>query len=278
MRFYENLVNLMKIKIKYLLKRNVAIEKFARKIHVFVFGRTFVSSRYVQLSNDTRNSEGTRLRSAWQSPDLPERQRKLVERQIREYREGVSVAVFDIFVRCLKALPDLQSGMSLLEIGCSSGYYSEVLEVAGIDLEYFGCDYSKSFVEMARKYYPSRVFAVEDATNLRYEDSFFDVVISGCCLLHIPEYQKAVSETVRVARKYVVFHRTPVVWGQDDQWYRKQAYGVETVEIHFNEPQFLILLEENGLEILSVYTLSQEDTGLNQGNAVRGYVCRKKCP
>jgi hypothetical protein len=100
------------------------------------------------------------------------------------------------------------------------------------------------------------------------------VVISGCCLLHIPEYEAAVAETARVARQYAIFHRTPVVLGQPNRYYRKQAYGVETVEIHFNEPQFLALLAQHGLELTKTSTLSQEGDELN-GSAVRTFLCRK---
>lgn len=103
-------------------------------------------------------------------------------------------------------------------------------------------------------------------------------VLVACCLLHIPEYAKGVSETARVARRYAIFHRTPVVWGQPEQWYRKQAYGVETVEIHFNEPEFLASLDNNGLELIATHTLSEESTDATraQGHASRTYVCRKK--
>lgn len=101
-------------------------------------------------------------------------------------------------------------------------------------------------------------FTVEDATALQYTDRSFDIVVSGCCLLHIPDYAKGVTETARVARRYAIFHRTPVVWGQPEQWYRKQAYGVETVEIHFNEPEFLILLDKSGFELIATYTLSEK--------------------
>ena len=110
--------------------------------------------------------------------------------------------------------------------------------------------------------------------SLRYPAASYDMVVSGCCLLHIPEYQAAVAETARVARRYAIFHRTPVVLGQPNKYYRKQAYGVETVEIHFNEPQFLELLASSGLELIATYTLD-ESVHSGVGSATRTYVCRK---
>ena len=109
---------------------------------------------------------------------------------------------------------------------------------------------------------------------LKYADNAYEVVISGWCLLHIPEYQAAVAEAVRVTSRYVIFHRTPVVLGQQNKYYRKLAYGVETVEIHFNEPEFLQLLVDNGLVLLATHTLD-EAVSYGVGSATRTYVCRK---
>ena len=233
-----------------------------------------VSSHYVVLKTEEAAGEASRLRDAWQSDTLPHRQRALVDVQLAAYRRGESIDVFDVMIQALRALPSDVRGMSALEVGCSSGFYSEVFEIAGLDLRYSGCDYSDAFIGLARQKYATVRFDVEDATALKYGDNAFDIVISGCCLLHIPEYQAAVAETARVARRYAIFHRTPVVLGQSSVYYRKQAYGVETVEIHFNEPQFLELLAHHGLELLATYTLNEfiQDS---ISSANRTYVCKK---
>jgi SAM-dependent methyltransferase len=233
-----------------------------------------ISSNYVKLKEDETGSESSRLRAAWQATELPQRQRELVDGQLATYRRGEPVDVFDVMIRALRALPAGARGMSVLEVGCSSGYYSEVLDTAGMGVTYAGCDYSDAFIALARQKYPALHFDVEDATALSYGPDQFDVVISGCCLLHIPEYEAAVAETARVARQYVIFHRTPVLLGKPNTYYRKRAYGVETVEIHFNEPQFLALLAASGLALISTYTLS-ESLYHGIGTAERTYVCKK---
>lgn len=261
-----------------ILNRFPNLKRVLRGARHRLFPGSAVSSHYISLQAGETNAEGERLRAAWQDDALPARQRELVEHQLRQYRAGARIDVFDVFVQCLRELPDLVSGMSLLEVGCSSGFYSEVLEIAGLPLIYVGCDYSSAFVGLARSKYPALEFVVEDATNLHYPNAAFDVVVSGCCLLHIPEYAMAVAETARVTRQYAIFHRTPVVWGQEEQWYRKQAYGVETVEIHFNEVEFLALLKINGLELISSHTLHEEVLTVDgaQGRAIRSYVCKKR--
>lgn len=267
----------MRASLNYLLNQFPSLRRVLRSARSRLFPSKGISSHYVNLQSEVASTEATRLRNSWQDNGLPTKQRKLVDRQLKEYRSGARIDVFDVFIDSLRHLPDLAPSASLLEIGCSSGFYSEVIEISKLPIQYSGCDYSEAFIRLAKVKYPSIDFSIEDATALRYLDSSFDIVVSGCCLLHIPEYAKAIEETARVTSQYAIFHRTPIVWGQPEQWYRKQAYGIETVEIHFNETEFLALLTKNKMELVATYTLHEEKLNASgaQGSAIRTYVCRK---
>lgn len=265
----------MKMQLNKLINRFPRLKSLLKRCMRFMLPARGVSTHYVEMAGDEVRSESVRLRTAWKDEGLPTKQRELVELQLAAYRGGNKVEVFDAMVRSLRDLQDRTGKMRVLEVGCSSGYYSEVFEIAGLDIDYAGCDYSDAFIAMARQCYPGLPFDVQDATALQYADNAFDVVISGCCLLHIPEYRAAVAETSRVTGRYAIFHRTPVVLGQPNKYFRKQAYGVETVEIHFNEPQFLQLLVESGLALLNTHTLD-ETVSRGVGSATRTYVCRKR--
>lgn len=264
----------MKKQLRALLNRFPKLKALLRRcLRVILPGRG-VSTQYVEMATDETGSESARLRMAWLNDDMPARQRELVDRQLAAYRYGDGVDVFDVLVRSLRSLPNGAASMRVLEVGCSSGYYSEVFRIAKLDVDYTGCDYSEPFVALARQRYPGLHFDVQDATMLGYADKAFDVVISGCCLLHIPDYHAAIAETARVASRFAIFHRTPVVLGQPNKYYRKLAYGVETFEVHFNEPQFQQLLVDSGLELLATHTLD-ENVSHGIGSATRTYVCRK---
>ncbi|MBX3611674.1 MAG: class I SAM-dependent methyltransferase [Hydrogenophaga sp.] len=269
----------MKAVLRSFLNRAPRLKRLLRTVRDAVLPGRSVSTHYVALQGEEATVEGQRLRNAWQDDSMPAKQRALVDVQLEQYRRGDPIDVFDVFVRSLQELPDLKPDMSLLEVGCSSGFYAEVVNIAKLPLLYEGCDYAEPFIELARLRHPDNVFSVADATALHHADASFDIVVSGCCLLHIPDYDKAVAETARVARHYTVFHRTPVVWGEPERWYRKEAYGIPTVEIHFNEPEFLALLARNGLHLLATYTLNEQRSGDgSRGSAVRTYVCRKTTP
>ena len=236
-----------------------------------------VSNDYIKIEESEREQESRRLSDSWKQIDLPLRQRSLADKQLRLYRDGAKIDVFDTFINALDSAHELSPTASMLEIGCSSAYYSEVLTIAGKKFNYTGCDYSEGFIELGRSLYPHLQLDVEDATHLGYESNSFDIVISGCCLLHIPDYATAIAETARVAKNFVLFHRTPVVYGQETQYYRKMAYGVETIEIHIAETEFMNLLVENELTLIKTLTLSDTPDPKDHliGKASRTYLCRK---
>jgi 2-polyprenyl-3-methyl-5-hydroxy-6-metoxy-1,4-benzoquinol methylase len=235
----------------------------------------WTSSNYTIVDDSHVEIESKRLVHAWENKHMPLMQRQVVDRELNQYRLGKKNLNFDSIVDAIKIVCE-SSGhkLNVLEIGCSSGYYSEVLSVAGLDVIYSGVDYSESFIQMAREYYPHLKFDVQDARDLNFPDNSFETVISGCCLLHIPEYEKAIAESVRVSSKAVIFHRTPVVWGEKTKYYRKYAYGVETIEIHFNENDFLISLDRSGLKVTKTYVIYEFGSS-SVGQGLKTYLCEK---
>jgi len=234
-----------------------------------------VPNHYVSVDSSHITAHAATYRDAWMDVSIPRKQRHLVDQQLVDFTEGRSVPVFDAFIDLLKPLAALRG--SLLEIGCSSAYYSEVLKTRGFHFSYHGCDYSPSFIRLGQQYYPNLSLHVEDATALNFADDTFDIVVSGCCLLHIQNFEKAISEAARVARQYVAFHRTPVVVGLPHQYYRKSAYDIDTIEIHFNENELLALFRLYNLQPIRVVTLHSVSDPVvrNALHMQRSYLCRK---
>ena len=189
------------------------------------------------------------MTSAWQSQDIPARQRALVQQEIAEMYRGSIAAPFQVLANILK--PHTLAYDSILEIGCASGYYYEILEyLLNKRINYMGVDYSEAMIEMAKDYYPSATFFAADGANLFFADRHFRIVISSCILLHVPNWRQHVYETVRVADKYIVASRTPVCRNGPTRYMKKYAYGTETVELQFNEAEIIREFMLNGLELL----------------------------
>lgn len=189
------------------------------------------------------------MTSAWQNDQIPNRQRALVQHELDSMYQGKRPLPFQVLADILR--PFARPGLELLEIGCASGYYYEVLEyLLNTHLKYTGVDYSSPLVTMARDYYPHATFHVADGASLPFPDAGFNVVVSSCVILHVPDYPAHIAEAVRVAREMIVFHRTPVCRKRPTNYMKKFAYGVETVELIFNENELLFEFAARGLELI----------------------------
>jgi len=240
----------------------------------FIFNRS--PQQIVKISGQKNiNKFSDRLGPSWQNESIPQIQRELVDKQVKKFRDGNPIDVFDSLVKELRCIINSEVE-TVLEIGCSSGYYSEVFKIAGIPLKYNGCDYSMSFIEMARAYYPGINFYVCDARALPFDDSSFHVVISGCCILHIREYTLAIKEAARVSSNYVIFHRTPTLARTETAFYTKNAYGVEMLEIHFNEKELYDIFYQNNLSVVKSIPIDiQFDSKGREISGNKTYVCKK---
>jgi SAM-dependent methyltransferase len=144
------------------------------------------------------------------------------------------------------------SNPSLLEIGCGSGYYAEVLAtlVPG-GVRYTGLDYSTPMVERARLRYPMFAYEAGDATRLRYPNAAFDIVFNGVSLMHILDYAAAIREAARVAERFCIFHNVPLFLDNHPTMFlQKYAYGSQVVEVVFEQAEFLDLCSKAGLALL----------------------------
>lgn len=138
----------------------------------------------------------------------------------------------------------------ILEVGCGSGYYSEVFaNLLKGGVRYTGIDYSDAMIARARTHYPSADFEVADATRLPYGDGAFDIVFNGVSLMHIIDYPTAIREAARVASSYCVFHTVPVFADHPTTYLRKYAYGAPVVEMVFGKPELMSLCRDAGLRL-----------------------------
>lgn len=197
----------------------------------------------------TKSQVTASMTNAWKNQDIPHKQRVLVQTELQAMYSGKPPLVFQVLADCLR--PYVRPHSTILEVGCASGYYYEVLEyLLTKRIVYTGVDYSEPLISMAKRYYVSPQFQVADGANLPFHDEQFHIAISSCILLHVPDYQKHIRETVRVAQQYVVVHRTPICKHTPTQLFKKYAYGVETMELRFNEKEFLEEFCQAGLSLL----------------------------
>jgi len=216
---------------------------------------TSISEGHQPISPDAVSERHT---LAWQDESIPVRQRGLVQSELAAMYQGIPPQVYTVLASALRGR--LGPGDRLLEIGCASGYYYEVLSyLLNRPVRYTGVDYSRALIAMAKDFYPLALFHVADGAALPYPDSAFDVVVSSCVLLHVPNFEAHILETARVAGRWVVAHRTPICQQQPTQYMTKTAYGIETVELRFNEDQLLSAFRAAGLQCCDSHVFAKDE-------------------
>ncbi len=248
------------------------LKRIARKLGIIPAGQT-VSTSYQVIDRQTAVGDGF---DGWQSQSVAERQDAAYRRLLQAMYQGEPRADFKVAVEALRT-----TGLhnpELLEIGCGSGYYSEVLpHLLGEPIRYTGLDYSEAMIELARRHYPAIPFLVGDAVALPFQDGAFDVVMNGAALMHIVQYERAIAESSRVSRGWCIFHTVTVHQQRPTTFLKKNAYGAPTAEVSFNEADLLRLFQANGLVLQKVFGSITYDLHehLGEPTASRTFLCRK---
>ena len=93
----------------------------------------------------------------------------------------------------------LKPGMTILELGCGTGYFTRELACSGADI--IAIDVSPELLEIARANCPAPNvrYQIQNAYALSYSDSMFDSVV-GSSILHHLEIEEALRGVYRVLK------------------------------------------------------------------------------
>ena len=214
--------------------------------------------------------------NGWQVRSAAEGQHQAFESLLKDVRAGNPRIDF---VAAAKAIEF--TGLAdplLIEIGCGSGYYCEALPILlRHPLRYIGVDFSLAMLSVAQMTYGSVPFLAGDACRLPLPDASCDILISGTSLMHIPNYRQAIAESVRVSRKWCIFHTVPLVLNRTTTLLRKLAYGQRVVEVIFNQADLETMLAEQKLVVRAIFESIPYDVSavLGEPSWTSTYLCQK---
>lgn len=226
-------------------------------------------------SSDYRIIHDAAAADGWRDRDIAARQHKAWSQLVRDMHAGRPRSDLMAAAEALKVTG--MTNAKVIEIGCGSGYYGEILPTLAGPLRYTGLDYSLAMIALARQTYPRTPFFAGDATRLPLSDACCDVAFSGNSLMHIPDTAAAVAEAARIARRWCIFHSVPVMEKRATARLQKKAYGVDVLEIVFNRGELENQFALNGLAIRDIRESAPYDLFEVVGESTRllTYLCEK---
>jgi SAM-dependent methyltransferase len=212
----------------------------------------------------------------WRAADVAERQLEAYRPLLAQMRGGGVRQDFAVAGECLRLIG--LDGPTVLEIGCGNGYYADVMaHLYRRPFRYVGLDYSEAMIGSARRLYPAVRFLVGDAHDMPFGAWAFDIAWSGTILMHLPDYQRAVAETCRVARRFAVFHSVPLRRVGPTLFLTKRAYGAPVAEVLVNRHELEELIRREGFAIThALESLPYRPGDVAEDVETLTYVCERR--
>ena len=96
---------------------------------------------------------------------------------------------------------NIQAEWKYLDVGCGVGAAAcEISKNSTMDITGIDVDPKQIETARARAVYPHLHFMVMDATKLQFHDAEFDIVATSMVTHHMPGWERAFSEMIRVLR------------------------------------------------------------------------------
>jgi len=95
-------------------------------------------------------------------------------------------------------------GAMVLDVGCASGGFFNIMRSYEPHIEYTGVDLSERAVALAEERYPEAKFMVTEGFGLPFDDNTFDVVHCTSVFNNEPNYQEMLKEMYRVSNRFVL--------------------------------------------------------------------------
>lgn len=148
---------------------------------------------------------------------------------------------------------DMAERPLLVELGCGSAYNS-VVAIAGLPAgltppRYLGFDTSLAALRLGAFDFPGTFLAGADSRALPLPSLGADIVLDGGALIHVPNWESAVADMCRIARRAVVLHTVTVTAAAPTTYLRKRAYGYPVAEVVFAESDLRAQLRLGGFEV-----------------------------
>lgn len=139
---------------------------------------------------------------------------------------------------------NLSKGSKILDVGCGKGYLLKEINSKINGIQIYGFDISKYAIDNAHPDIKNYLYVHEAQSEFKYEDKYFDLVISLGTLhnLEIFDLKKAITEIERVGKKKYLMVES---FRNEAELFNLQCWAL-TCKAFFSEKEWLWIYDEFG--------------------------------
>lgn len=151
--------------------------------------------------------------------------------------------------------PYLSAGMTLMDAGCGSGYYYWSFKRRGIEIEYYGVDYSPTLIEIGRKHVPASGLDPDRLQTMAIEDigERYDVVLCFNTLSWCPDFRRPLDRLCQAAKKYILIRTNlgpETIYRWDFDGFLDEGYNhLKAYWNQYSESEMTSFMEEMGFAV-----------------------------
>ena len=166
-------------------------------------------------------------------------------------------------------------GLSLLDVPCGNGRLYRGLQRAGLldKVEYRGADITTKLLDAVRTLHPEVQVDQASAEHLPYADNSFDVVVTQHLIRHLPYYEDAVRELLRVSRRIVLIAEKDIGDERDELGHHYNEHHRSRYWVNNYEPTRLKQFARNNGAAIA-FMLNNPRSDEPDGQVVYGFVKR----
>lgn len=98
----------------------------------------------------------------------------------------------------LLQVANISSGMNVLDVCTGTGIVAKA--ASSLNTTVTGIDFSEEMIGISRRNHPALNFHIADAQKIPFDNDYFDAVLCGFGIIHLPNPEKALSEMYRVLK------------------------------------------------------------------------------
>ncbi len=174
------------------------------------------------------------------------------------------------FVQKMVEIPRIKSiavvpvNGKVLEIGCGSGLGTQLIHEHFLPSSIVGIDLDQKMIEIAKRRISNikANFQVTDVSNLPFENNTFDAVFDFGIIHHVPNWEKAIEQIVRVTKSggLLILEDLSIETFESPAGKLARTFLDHPYGRMFKQSEFVQQLEKCGTEILAEKTYTNFGT------------------